>query len=79
MGIFRNPMLLMMLFAGGMTFIMPKMMEGMDPEQRKEMEKQMAAQQDPMKMMQGLFGGGEEEEEDDDSPKKKIGNAKKQR
>ena len=70
----------MMLFAGGMTFVMPKMMEGMDPEQRKEMEKQMANQQDPMKMMQSMFGGGddEEEEKEEKPANKKIGN-KKQR
>jgi len=79
MGLFKNPMLLMMLFGAGMTFIMPKMMEGMDPEQRKEMEAQMAAQQDPMKMMQNLFGGGGDDEGETAPKAKKLGNNKKNR
>ncbi|GMH82824.1 hypothetical protein TL16_g09394 [Triparma laevis f. inornata] len=47
MGLFKNPMLLMMLFSGGMMWYMPKMMEGMDPEQKAQLEKQMAMQSDP--------------------------------
>jgi hypothetical protein len=33
----KNPMVLMMLFMGGMAFVMPKMMEGLDQEQLEEM------------------------------------------
>lgn len=33
----KNPMILMMLFMGGMAFVMPKMMEGLDQEQLEEM------------------------------------------
>ena len=47
LAILKNPMLLMMLFSAGMMWYMPKMMEGMDPEQRAQMEKQMAMQSDP--------------------------------
>lgn len=36
--IFRNPMVLMMGFMGLMAWVMPKMMEGMDPEELKAMQ-----------------------------------------
>eukprot|EP00518_Triparma_eleuthera_P004369 CAMPEP_0182464028 /NCGR_PEP_ID=MMETSP1319-20130603/8197_1 /TAXON_ID=172717 /ORGANISM="Bolidomonas pacifica, Strain RCC208" /LENGTH=194 /DNA_ID=CAMNT_0024663633 /DNA_START=25 /DNA_END=605 /DNA_ORIENTATION=- len=55
--ILKNPMLLMMLFSAGMMWYMPKMMEGMDPEQRAQMEKQMAMQSDPQAMLAELWGG----------------------
>ncbi|KAF8316128.1 hypothetical protein DL93DRAFT_2111649 [Clavulina sp. PMI_390] len=35
---FKNPMMLMMLLAGGMVFILPTIMENMDPEMVKEMQ-----------------------------------------
>jgi len=37
-GMFSNPMMLMMLFTGLMMFAMPKLMENMDPELVKEVE-----------------------------------------
>ena len=49
-GIFKNPMLLMMLVMGGMMVLMPKMMEGLDPEQKEQMQRQMELQQDPSKV-----------------------------
>ncbi|GMI61206.1 hypothetical protein ScalyP_jg8772 [Parmales sp. scaly parma] len=78
MGLFKNPMLLMMLFGAGMTYMMPKMMEGMDPEQKAQMEKQMAMQSDPMAMMKEMFSGGEEEPAAE-AKTKKLGNSKKHR
>ena len=69
--ILKNPMFLMMAFSVGMMFLMPKMMEGLDPEEKARMREQMAAQQDPNKLLSSLFegftGGGEEP-----APKKKI-------
>jgi hypothetical protein len=50
LAIFKNPMLLMMLVMGGMMFIMPKMMEGLDPEQKEQMQRQLEMQQDPSKV-----------------------------
>ena len=74
--IFMNPMLLMMLVPAAMAWYMPKMMEGMDPEQRAAMQKQMESQSDPTKMFDELkesfFGGGDGEED-----KNKGGGAKK--
>jgi hypothetical protein len=35
---------------GGMMFMMPKMMEGLDPEQKEQMQRQMEMQQDPSKV-----------------------------
>ena len=67
-------MLLMMLFSGGMMYMMPRMMEGMDPEQKAQMQKQMEAQTDPMKMFEELkgelFGTGEEQKNDKEQRKK---------
>ncbi|GMI38298.1 hypothetical protein TeGR_g9300 [Tetraparma gracilis] len=65
-GLFMNPMLLMMLGGGAMMWYMPKMMEGMDPEQRAQMAKQMEMQSDPSKMFESLFNG------DDDDDKKQA-------
>ena len=67
--ILKNPMFLMMAFSVGMMFLMPKMMEGLDPEEKARMKEQMAAQQDPTKMLSNLFGGFGEEEP---APKRKI-------
>jgi len=57
-------MLLMMLVSVGGMVMMPKMMEGLDPEQKEQMQKQMAMQQDPSKMLtqmiQDMTGSGEE-------------------
>jgi hypothetical protein len=53
----KNPMVLMMLFSGVMMFVMPKMMEGLDPEEKANMKKQMQSQQDPSKMLANLMGG----------------------
>jgi len=63
--ILTNPMAMMMAFSVGMMFLMPKLMEGMDPEERAQMQKQMQAQQDPSKMLSNLWSdissGGQEE------------------
>jgi len=57
-------------------YYMPKMMEGLEPEERERMQKQMEMQQNPSKMLGELFGGalggGEEE-----SPSKKSKKIKK--
>jgi hypothetical protein len=51
----KNPMMLMMLLSIGMMFLVPKMMENLEPEERERMQKQMAAQQDPSKMLSNLW------------------------
>ena len=48
-------MLLMMLVMGGMMVLMPKMMEGLDPEQKEQMQKQMELQQDPTKVREKVL------------------------
>lgn len=61
----KNPMVIMMLFSGLMMYFMPKMMEGMDPEEKAAMKKQMEAQKDPTKMISQMWGditGNQEEE-----------------
>ncbi|CAJ1954509.1 unnamed protein product [Cylindrotheca closterium] len=62
----KSPMVLMMIFGGFMMYVMPMMMEGLDPEEKAAMKKQMEAQQDPTKMFSQMLGGltGAPEEED---------------
>jgi hypothetical protein len=57
-GILKNPMLLMMLFSVGLMYFMPKMMEGLEPEERERVRKQMQMQQNPTQMLSELFSGG---------------------
>jgi ER membrane protein complex subunit 7 len=54
----KNPMLQMMIVMVGMMYMMPKLMEDMNPEERAQMKKQMALQQDPVKMLGEMFTGG---------------------
>ena len=49
----RNPTVLMMGFMGLMAWGMPKMMEGMDPEELKKMQEEMGDSP-----MSSLLGGG---------------------
>jgi hypothetical protein len=66
MSLLKNPMILFGMFGMAMMYYMPKMMENMDPEQRAEMQKQMAAQQDPTAMLKEMWGGEEKDDDDDD-------------
>jgi len=56
LALFKNPMVLMMVFSAGMMIMMPKMMEGLDPEEKARMKQQMQAQQDPTKMLSQMWG-----------------------
>lgn len=55
--ILKNPMVIMMLLTVALMWYMPKLMEGMEPEERERMQKQMEMQQNPTKMLGELFGG----------------------
>lgn len=54
--ILGNPMMLMMLISVGVMFLMPSMMEGLEPEERERMKKQMEMQKDPSKMFSQILG-----------------------
>lgn len=56
LGMLKNPMVLMMIFSAGMMFLMPKMMENMDEEEKARMKQQMEMQKDPTKMLSSLWG-----------------------
>jgi hypothetical protein len=56
MSLLKNPMMLMMIVSFGMMFLMPKMMENLEPEERERMQKQMEMQKDPAKMFSSLLG-----------------------
>ena len=77
--LFRNPMLLMMGFTMLMVFFMPKLMDSLDPEERKRMEEQMSNSSDPQKMIKGLFGLSDEKESDSEDEGSKGGGKKKRR
>jgi ER membrane protein complex subunit 7 len=55
--ILKNPMVLLMAFTVGFMYLMPMMMENLEPEERERMQKQMEMQQNPTKMLGELFGG----------------------
>ena len=57
LSILKNPMVLMMILTGGVMYMLPKLMEGMDPEERAMMQKQIQMQQNPTQMMSNLFSG----------------------
>lgn len=69
----KSPMVLMMIFSAFMMYVMPKMMEGLDPEEKAAMKKQMEAQQDPTKMFSQMLGGitGAPQEEEDTGKSRK--------
>lgn len=52
----KNPMIIMMAFSAGLMFLMPKMMEGLDPEEKERMKQQMEMQKDPTKLLSQLWG-----------------------
>jgi len=67
--IMANPMMLMMGFMVVMMVVMPKMMEGMDPEELKKMQEARGGEgmeTDPMKALQKLMGGGDSKNNDED-------------
>jgi ER membrane protein complex subunit 7 len=63
MSLLKNPMMLMMIVSVGLMFLMPKMMENLEPEERERMQKQMEMQKDPAKMFSSLLGIEEPQEE----------------
>ena len=75
-GLLRNPMVIMMLFSGGLMFAMPYMMEGLDPEEKARMKEQMKSQQDPSAMLTQMWGdmtgGGEEEALNSKKERKRV-------
>lgn len=76
--ILRNPMMLMVAFTGFVVLFMPKMMDSMDPEEKKKMQEQMGNAQDPAAMMKSLFGMGGDDDDDEpaEKPRPKISNRK---
>ena len=61
LALLKNPMLLMMIFSVGLMYVMPKMMENLDPEEQERMRAQMEMQKDPTKLLSTLFGMGQPE------------------
>lgn len=68
-GLLKNPMVLMMLVSAGLMVAMPKLMEGLDPEEKEAMRKQMQAQSNPTEMLSQMFSMGNGEDGGADSAK----------
>jgi len=69
----RQPMVLVMLVMGGMVIFMPRMMENMDPEERKRLQQQFAdqqAQQNPQELMNNFMAAWNGEDEEGERKKK---------
>jgi hypothetical protein len=77
LGLLKNPMVLMMLVGGGLMLGMPKLMEGMDPEEKELMRKQMKAQTNPTEMLSQMFGGGGDASADASMTRRERRRAKK--
>ncbi|KAF7791928.1 hypothetical protein EIP86_002954 [Pleurotus ostreatoroseus] len=59
LGMFKSPMMMMMLFGGGMVFLMPYLMKNMDPEVLKDFESRQAKINDIQSSLQsGNFKSG---------------------
>lgn len=67
--ILGNPMMLMMVVSVGLMMLMPKMMEGLEPEEREKMKKQMEMQKDPSKMLSQILGDLTGTPEEEPKPK----------
>jgi hypothetical protein len=72
--ILKNPMVMMMGFSAVLMFLMPKMMEGLEPEEKERMKQQMAMQKDPSKLLGQLWGdiSGTKEQEPKAKTERKI-------
>lgn len=74
----KNPMVLMMLVSAGLMFGMPKLMEGLDPEEKEQMRKQMQAQSNPTEMLSQMFNmGGDSSSTDPAKSRRERRRAKK--
>lgn len=63
--IFGNPMMLMMLFSFAVIVFMPQLMQGLDEEQLKELQGNMANQDESMNSLKKLFGMEAKPDDDD--------------
>mmetsp|Transcript_115165 Transcript_115165/g.332684 ORF Transcript_115165/g.332684 Transcript_115165/m.332684 type:complete len:214 (-) Transcript_115165:7-648(-) len=76
-GLLKNPMVLMMLVSAGLMVGMPKLMEGLDPEEKEQMRKQMAAQSNPTEMLSQMFNMGGDNAADAGKTRRERRRAKK--
>jgi hypothetical protein len=62
--LFKNPMMLMMLFSGCAIYFLPNMLSGIDPEQMKELQGESGG--DPMAAMKKMMGMTDTTNDEDD-------------
>jgi hypothetical protein len=64
--VMANPMMLIMVFMLFVVIAMPKMLQGMSPEELQELQKQSATGGDPMNSLKKLMGMSSPAGDDDD-------------
>ena len=62
----------MLLRTGGLSLLMPKFMDSMDPEEIKKMQEQTGNSNNHAAMLKSLFGGGDDDEPAEKAPSKKL-------
>ncbi|KAG1693250.1 hypothetical protein DVH05_023716 [Phytophthora capsici] len=65
LGLIMNPSFLTIVVPIGLLYLLPKLQEGMDPEEMKKAQEEMGAT-DPSSLLAGMLGGGQNNAEDSD-------------
>uniref|UniRef100_M4C0Z7 ER membrane protein complex subunit 7 beta-sandwich domain-containing protein n=1 Tax=Hyaloperonospora arabidopsidis (strain Emoy2) TaxID=559515 RepID=M4C0Z7_HYAAE len=65
LGLIMNPSFLTIIVPIGLLYVLPKLTEGMDPEDMKKAQEEMGST-DPSSLLAGMLGGGQANAEDSD-------------
>ncbi|UIZ25456.1 hypothetical protein KXD40_006222 [Peronospora effusa] len=65
LGLIMNPSFLTIVVPIALLYVLPKLTEGMDPEEMKKAQEEMGAT-DPSSLLAGMLGGGQTNAEDSD-------------
>lgn len=66
-----NPMILMMLVSLIVMVFFPKLLQGIDPEEMKQLQEEMNASGDPMKNLKKMVGMAPDADEEDEEEETK--------
>ncbi|RLN46885.1 hypothetical protein BBJ29_002905 [Phytophthora kernoviae] len=65
LGLIMNPSFLTIIVPIGLLYLLPKLQEGMDPEEMKKAQEEMGSA-DPSSLLAGMLGGGQSNADDSD-------------
>ncbi|KAH7491551.1 hypothetical protein PRIC1_003038 [Phytophthora ramorum] len=65
LGLIMNPSFLTIIVPIGLLYVLPKLSEGMDPEEMKKAQEEMGSA-DPSSLLAGMLGGGQTNADDSD-------------